>query len=426
MPRQLQKHRKQPGGKGKRRATATSNQRGPLGGIKVLDLSAYIAGPYGCSLLADLGAEVIKIEPPTGDTLRQYPSTFAQESRVFLGTNRSKLGIILDLKQPAGLAVLIRMVETADVLVHNFRPSVPPRLGIDYDQLKAINPRLIYCALTGYGETGPLKDKAGYDQVLQSMTGICVFQGAATGKAEIVLGSVVDFYAASMLAYGVSSALYSRERTGEGQYIGVSLLRSALAMQSGRFIWAEGEGRDAKREMRAGGIAGIHPTKKGEIYISANTPHFWRALCELVGLPQLAEDPNYDTVRKRAQRTEEIVSKIRVALVARTALEWEQIFGEQVPCCAVRSIEDMFDHPQVLSEGLVATMDHPIIGRYRGMANPIKFSAGATPAPTGAPTLGQHTDEVLAKYGYSKEEIQRLHKAGAIDPSPSAPGYGKA
>jgi formyl-CoA transferase len=163
-----------------------------LGGIRVLDLSAYIAGPYGCSLLADLGAEVIKVEPPSGDTLRQYPSTLEPESRAFLGTNRSKLGIGLDLKQPQGQEALLRLVESADVLVHNFRSSVPARLGIEYEKLRAINPRLIYCALTGYGESGPLKDRAGYDQVLQSVTGICTFQGTP-GHAEIVYGSIVDY-----------------------------------------------------------------------------------------------------------------------------------------------------------------------------------------------------------------------------------------
>src|SRR6185369_6602729 len=152
------------------------NAVGPLRGIRVLDLSGYIAGPYGCSLLADAGAEVYKIEPPAGDTLRQYPSTLEAESRAFLGVNRSKFGLVVDLKLPEGQKVLTRLVKSADVLVHNFRPSVPPRLGLDYEALRRINPRLVYCALTGYGDTGPLKDKAGYDQVLQSVTGICALQ----------------------------------------------------------------------------------------------------------------------------------------------------------------------------------------------------------------------------------------------------------
>jgi crotonobetainyl-CoA:carnitine CoA-transferase CaiB-like acyl-CoA transferase len=387
--------------------------KGALQGIAVLDLSAYIAGPYGCSLLADLGAEVIKVEPPTGDTLRQYPSTLKEESRAFLGTNRSKLGIALDLKKPEGLAVLLRMVEKTDVLVHNFRPSVPARLGIGYDALKAMNPRLIYCALTGYGETGPLKDKAGYDQVLQSMTGMCVLQGAAA-TPEITYGSPVDYYAASMIALGVSAALLHRERTGEGQYLSVSLLASALAMQSGRFIWAESEPREVGRDMRSGGVTGIHPTREGDLYISANTPHFWRSLCELAGVAGLAEDPNYDTVRRRSERAREIVPKIRAALQTRTAREWEEIFGERVPCCAVRPIEEMFDHPQVIAEGLVATMEHPAAGRYRGMTQPVKLTSSPCPPPFAAPAFGQHTAEVLVRYGYSEEEISRLRTLGVI------------
>ena len=164
--------------------TRTGRDQGPLSGLRVLDLSAYIAGPYGCALLADQGAEVIKIEPPTGDNLRKYPSTLEAESRAFLGVNRSKLGVVLDLKKGGDLSALFALVRTADVLVHNFRPSVAPRLGIAYEQLEPLNPRLIYCAVTGYGETGPLKDKAGYDQVLQAMTGMCVMQGKARRAAR--------------------------------------------------------------------------------------------------------------------------------------------------------------------------------------------------------------------------------------------------
>jgi formyl-CoA transferase len=382
----------QPGG-----ASATA---GILSGIRVLDLSSYIAGPYGCALLADLGADVIKIEPPGGDALRQYPSTLAGESRAFLGTNRGKRGMVLDLKSAEGSDALRRLAATADVLVHNYRPSVPARLGIDYETLKLANPRLIYCALSGYGESGPLREKAGYDQVLQCFTGICTFQGAPAGRPEIVLGSVVDFHAASLIAFGVSSALYHRERTGEGQYVSLSLLSAALCMQSARFVQAEGEAPRADKDLRSGGVTGIHPTREGELYLSANTPHFWRSLCALVGLPELAGDPNFDTVRKRAGRAAEIVPLLREALQARTAREWEEIFGEQVPCCAVRAIEEMFDHPQALSEGLVATMEHASAGRYRSLRRPLKFSAAAGPEPCGAPTLGQHTGEILAGIGH--------------------------
>jgi len=371
--------------------------RGPLHGIRVLDLSAYIAGPYGCTLLADQGADVLKIEPPGGDNLRQYPSTLPSESRAFLGVNRSKCGMVLDLKNPADHAVLLRLVRDADVLVHNFRPNVPKRLGIDFDQLTAINPRLIYCAVTGYGESGPMRDKAGYDQVLQTMTGMCALQGKRGGPPEIIYGSVVDYYAAALLAAGVSSALYERERSGLGQFVGVSLLRAALTMQSARLIWADGESLDIGRDMRSGGVTGIHPTADGHIYISANTPRFWRALCEKTGLHALAEDPRYDTVRKRAEHAAEILPQLHEALAARPAMAWEALFGDEVPSAAARRIEDMFEHPQVLAEGIVGTIEHPVVGRYHGVAQSIKFGRTPGPEPFAAPMLGQHTDEVKGK-----------------------------
>ena len=383
---------------------ARSGSVGPLSGLRVLDLSAYIAGPYGCALLADQGAEVIKIEPPSGDNLRHYPSTLEAESRAFLGVNRSKLGVVLDLKHPADLQALLALVRTADVLVHNFRPSVPPRLGIAYEQLKLLNPRLIYCAVSGYGETGPLSEKAGYDQVLQAMTGICALQGKRGGPPEIVYGSVVDYYAAALVAAGVSSALYERERSGVGQEVGVSLLRSALAMQSARMVWTDDEPRDVGRDMRSGGITGLHPTREGHLYISANTPHFWLALCDKVGLPQLAADERYDSVRKRAQLQDEILPLLHQALKARTALEWEELFGEDVPCAAARSIEDMFDDPQVLAQGMLAHYEHPVIGGYLGFQGPIAFGRTPGPRPFAAPVLGQHSQAVRSEAARSGRE----------------------
>ena len=392
----------------------SSVQSGALTGITVLDLSAYIAGPYGCSLLADLGADVIKIEPPTGDTLRQYPSTLPSESRAFLGTNRSKRGIALDLKKPEGLAILMRLVERADVFVHNFRPSVPKRLGIDYEALREVKSNLIYCSLTGYGANGPLKDRAGYDQVLQTITGICTFQGEGKSEPEIVYGSVVDFYAAALLAYSVNAALFHRERTGEGQSIGVSLLGASLAMQATRFIWAASEPRNVGRDMRSGGVTGLHPTKEGWLYLSANTPHFWQALCELTGLEDVAADPRYATVRQRAEHADEIVPRLRIALKERTALEWEEVFSERVPNAAARSIEAMFDFEQVLAEEMVTTVEHPMAGPYRCLQRPVKFSSTPGPSPFSAPAFGQHSGEILEALGYDSNEIDELRSKGVI------------
>ena len=382
----------------------------PLAGVRVLDLGAYIAAPYGCTLLADQGAQVIKIEPPEGDNLRNYPSTLpGNEGRAFLGINRGKVGMVLDLKSRPGREVLTRLLEKADVLVHNFRPGVSERLAIDYPALAALHPRLVYCALTGYGDTGPASRKAGFDQVLQAMSGICALQGEP-GQPQLVYGSVVDYYAASLLAGGVAAALYRRERSGVGGYVGISLLRSALAMQSARFVWADGEPRERFRDMRSGGVTGLHPTRSGQLYISATTPRFWAALCELVGLPQLAADPRYQTVKSRAELAHELLPQLHQALASRPAEEWEQLFGERVPCAAVREIEDMFDHPQAAANGLVGSFPHPELGSYRGLAGAYQHGHGpATPAPARpSPGRGQHTDDILMGCGYGASQIAQL------------------
>ncbi|HTZ38386.1 MAG TPA: CoA transferase [Stellaceae bacterium] len=396
-------------------ATPESKAAGPLTGITVLDLCSYLAGPYGATLLADLGASVVKVEAPQGDQLRQFPSSLpGGDSRFFIGANRGKQAICLDLKHKEGLAALHRMVEQADVLVENFRPSVPARLGIDYPRLRKINPRLVYAGVTGYGDTGPLSDKGGFDQVLQCLTGIAVFQGGGRDKPQVVLGSVVDYFTSALLAYGVAAALFHRERTGKGQYLALSLLRSALTIQAGRFVWTDGEGRDAVRDSGTGGLTGIHPTKEGMLYISVHSNHFFRAMCELVGLAGLADDPRYDSMRKRAAETPVLVPLVRDALARRTALEWETLFGEAVPCAAVRPIEDMFDHPQVLAQDLVASVDHPVVGRYRTMTKPIAFAETPGPAPTAAPLIGQHSDAVLARFGFTPAETAALRATGAV------------
>lgn len=386
----------------------------PLAGVRVLDLSAYIAGPYGCSLLADLGADVVKVEPPAGDNMRNYPSTLEGECRLFVGVNRGKRSIVIDLKRPEGLECLKRLIEGADMLVHNFRPGVAERLGIGYEDLAASNPRLIYAGLSGYGETGPLRNRAGFDQVLQTMSGICVGQAAPGQPPELVYGSVVDYYASSMLALGLTAALYERERTGRGQKLSVSLLGAALGSQSGRFIWAEGEGAQVDRSTRSTGVNAIFATKNGHIYLSATAPHFWVALCRLIGCSEMAHDPRYDSLAKRAAHKEEITARIVGALAARTAKEWEDLLGAEVPCAVARPIEAMFDDPQVLAQEHVATYEHATLGRYRGFRSPIHMRGEPLPPVRGAPCLGEHTREVLREAGLQEHTIARMQQAGAV------------
>jgi crotonobetainyl-CoA:carnitine CoA-transferase CaiB-like acyl-CoA transferase len=207
-----------------------------------------------------------------------------------------------------------------------------------------------------------------------------------------------------------------RARSGRGQYVGVSLLRSALAMQSARLVWAEGEGREVGRDMRSGGVTGLHPTREGYLYLSANTAHFWAALCERTGLQALATDARYDTVRKRAQHAAEIVPQLRTALQQHSALEWEAIFGEAVPCAAARAVEDMFVHEQVLAEGMVSDFSHPEVGIYRGFDKPVKFGSTPGPKPFASPGFGQHSADVLAAHGYEEDEIARLRALEVLPP----------
>ncbi|WP_110740115.1 CaiB/BaiF CoA transferase family protein [Salipiger bermudensis] len=395
----------------------TAVPQAPLQGIRVLDLSAYIAGPYGCALLADLGAEVIKSSHPPATTSASIPPLWTKKAAPSSGSPSNAESFWIS--EARRLDTLMQLVAKADVFVHNFRPNVPPRLKIDFETLSAHNPRLIYCAVSGYGEQGPAREKAGYDQVLQAMSGLCALQGAP-GAPEILYGSVVDYYAASILSSGVSSALFQRERTGKGCYVGVSLLRSALAMQSARLVWAESEDRDVNRDMRSGGITGLHPTREGTLYISANTPHFWQALCELTGLDELFTDPRFDTVRKRAENAEFLTARLHEALALRSAEEWQERFGQRVPCAVVRQVEDMFDDPQVAAEGMISNFEHPVIGHYRGFAGAVKFASDsrALPAPvagTPAPLFGQHTDDILSELGLDPEAIEALHKTGAVE-----------
>jgi crotonobetainyl-CoA:carnitine CoA-transferase CaiB-like acyl-CoA transferase len=385
----------------------------PLEGIRVLDFCSYIAGPYCPALLGDLGAEVIKIEAHRGDQTRYFPSTLKGETRMFLGANRNKKGMVLDLKQEAARAIVYKLTQTADVAVENFRPGVADRLHIGYEHLSAINPRLIYCSISGYGSRGPMQARPGFDQVLQAMTGIATSQGGE-GAPQVQVGSVVDYYTATLAAYGVMAALFARERTGVGQKVETSLLQGALAMQSGRFIWADHEGREAKRDL-AGGINRIFKTKQGHIYISAHTETFWQSLCQTVGLSTLGTDPRYNSMSKRSQHVQQLVAIVEEALQAKSAEEWEGLLSAaDVPCSVARPIEDMFEHPQVKALGMTAHVAHPVVGGMRMLGVPLQFSDTPSRQQQPAPALGEHTEEILQDLGYTAEQVAALKRAKAI------------
>ena len=391
-----------------------TNMPMPLEGITVLDFTSYIAGPFCPLMLADMGADVIKIEAHGGDPTRAFPSSMPNGSRLFEGVNRNKRGLRLDLKQAAGREVVYRLVRQADVVVENFRPGTTERLQIGYDDLRQRQPTIIYCGISGYGSEGPLSGKPGFDQVLQSMTGIAAAQGRSLGRPMLVGGSVVDFFAAMLATYGVMLALFVRERTGQGQRVDTSLLGAALSMQAGRFVASEHEAPDNERDLDPG-ISGLYACREGHLYISAHIQKFWLALCGAAGLPDLASDARYDTMRKRSDHAGELRERLETVFRTRDAGDWAALLEEAgVPSAAAEPIHNMFDHPQVLANQLVEQVVHPTLGNLSLFGLPLKL--GATPGSVrrAAPVLGQHSDDILAAAGYEAKEIDALREARVI------------
>jgi len=391
----------------------------PLEGIKILDLTRLLPGPYGTMLLGDLGAEVIKIEEPEqGDYARWYPPYIRGVGSRHLLLNRNKKSMTLNLKMPEGKAILRKMAEAgADVLIEQFRPGVMDRLGLGYGDLEKLNPRLIYCSLTGFGQQGPYRDIAGHDINYIGIGGILGLTGPKGGPPAIPGIQIADLVAGGLYAViGILTALVARQKTGRGQFVDVSMLDGVVSLipDAAALYFAEGEAPRMGERRLTGGLPQyqVYRTKDGKyIAIGALEEKFWANLCRLMGKPEWA----HQAPREKEARTQQIKEEMNRIFLTKTRKEWlDRLMKEDTCATAVYSLEETFSDPQVIHRKMVVETDHPRAGRVRQIGIPIKFSDTPGEIRFPAPEFGEHTEGILKDLGYTAEDIGRLRKEGAI------------
>jgi crotonobetainyl-CoA:carnitine CoA-transferase CaiB-like acyl-CoA transferase len=393
---------------------------GALKGIKVIELAQIMAGPTCGMLLADMGADVIKVEKlPGGDDTRSYTEpSIRGESAAFMILNRNKRGIAVNLKRPGGLEVVKRLLADADVVTENYRKGTLEKLGLGYDVLQALNPRLIYCAVSGYGRTGPYADKGGFDLIAQGFAGIMSITGEPGGPPAKSGTSIADINAGILAALGIVSALVSRATTGRGQMVETSLMEAAIQQtywQSAIFF-ATG--------VNPGPTGSAHiltapyqafPTQDGWINVGGANQSNWERIVKVIGRPELADDPRFRTNGDRMKNLAALTPLIAERLKARSSAEWIREFeAAGVPVGPVNKIGEMLADPQVAAREMVLEVDHSRAGRVKALGMPIKFSETPGKVVRAAPLLGEHTREILAGLGYTSAEIDRLQQEGAV------------
>ena len=390
-----------------------------LEGVRVLDLTQIMAGPFCAMLLADLGAEVIKVENPRGgdDSRRMAPPYYNGESAAFLAVNRNKYGLALDIRTPQGSELLWKLIESADVLIENFRPDTMPRLGFGYEQVHARNPRLIYCSISGYGHTGPFANKGGFDLVAQAMSGLVSVTGSPDEPAKVGV-PISDLNAGLFASHAILAAMLVRGRTGEGQYIDTSLFEAALAytIWESNEYWATGNApRGLGTAHRLSAPYQVFATADGWIAIGAANQRNWERLVQALERPDLLENLLYSTNSDRMAHLPALVETLTETFKTHTTEEWlPKLEVAGVPCGPVLTLDQVYEHPQVEARNMKMTVEHPVAGPIHAIGFPVKYSATPPHLYRPAPVLGQHTFALLESLGMSHEECQRLEQEGVI------------
>ncbi len=392
---------------------------GPLSGIRVIELAHVMAGPVCGLMLGDMGADVVKVERlPNGDSSRAFlPPEVHGESAAFMMLNRGKRGIALDLRAEEGRAVVRRLVASADVIIENFRVGTMERMGLGYDELAALNDRVVYCQITGYGRTGPLSHQGGFDLIAQGYSGLMSVTGEAPGRAPVKVGApVTDIAAGILAAFGVVSALFERTRTGKGQRVDTSLLEAGITQTYWQSAIALATG------VSPGPLGTAHPltapyqafaTADGWINIGASNEATWTRLTEALSVPELREDERFRNNADRMAHLDELVGMLAPYFIESSTESWlERLEDAGVPAGPVASVGEMLEHPQTRARQMVIEVEHAEAGTVRALGMPVKMSGSestfpADPGP-GAPMLGQHTREVLLEAGFRDLDVDRL------------------
>jgi formyl-CoA transferase len=393
---------------------------GPLSGVRVLDLSRVLAGPYATMILGDLGADVIKVEQPgTGDDTRAWgPPWAGTESAYYLSVNRNKRGITVNLKSAEGQAIIRDLAATSDIVVENFKLGALERMGLGYEQLREVNPRLVWATVSGYGPDGPWADRAGYDFVVQGESGIMAITGVPDGEPMKVGVAIVDITTGLFTAIAVLSALRVRDATGVGQKVDTSLLTSAVAWLANVGQSHLVSGKPARRFGNA--HANIVPyqvfrARDQHITIGVGNDRQFRSLCEVLGRPEVADDERFRTNPQRVEHRDELIALLQSVFETGDADKWlDACYRAGIPSGKINTVEQVFQHEQVLARDMLVEIEHPMAGMLKMAGIPYAMSETPASIRLAPPTLGQHTDEVLRELGRSDDEIRTLHESGAV------------